>query len=188
MRFPRLTILLCRPTILVWAASLLLGCARVPEAGGPAGLGVEQSALGWYVYPVWREAQDFKRISEYFTGRESQGGNIVVRTDKAERSGMYFHVGLPWGTRFKEGATAILEYIHSDGPGVETRTFALPGMPSGIFAELHLGLTGQDWPGSTRRLRVSHRRFLVAWRLTLKDAAGAILARRQSFLWEMEPA
>jgi hypothetical protein len=170
-----------------WAALLLLGCAKAPETPPSSTPSVVQSQLGSYVYPAWREAQDFKRISEYFTGRENQGGNLILRTDEAERSGMYFHVGLPLGMRFEDGTTAVLEYIHSDAPDVETRTFVLPEMPPGIFAELLLGLTGKDWPKSTRKAKSHHTRSLVAWRITLKDSAGVILVLRQSFLWAMEP-
>lgn len=127
-----------------------------------------------YVYPVWQEAEDYKRISEYFTGKERTGGDVVLRTERAVREGLYFRIGLPWGEKAPEYARVQVEYLRSDEPRVRTEEFVLSSS-GGPFSEVRLGLTGTAWP--EKRLR------LVAWRVTLRDEAGRPLAQTQSYLW-----
>ncbi|MDR2983115.1 MAG: hypothetical protein LBV12_12840 [Puniceicoccales bacterium] len=130
-----------------------------------------------YVYTRWQEANDFKRISEYFTGQENKGGDIILRSDVAVRQGLYFRIGMPLGTKFPEHSKAVLEYIRGDDSQIHTQQFDLPEMPGGPFAEIRLGLTGKEW--------ASKRLAMVAWRLTLRDDTGKLIAQTQSYLWGM---
>lgn len=125
------------------------------------------------VFTGWREAAAFKRISEYFTGRENTGGEVVLRTHPAERGGYYFLVradntGAPRDARFQ------LEVIT---PGAtQPHRFTFPAtLPTGSQV-YQLGLTGPDWPAKT----VSP----MAWKLVLLDAEGQPLATETSYLWE----
>jgi hypothetical protein len=125
------------------------------------------------VFTGWRDADSFKRISEYFTGRENTGGEIVLRTQPAARGGYYFLVrtdndGPARDVRFK------LQLVTPGSTQPHAFEFSA-AMPAGnqVF---ELGLTGADWPGKT----VSP----MAWKLELVDAAGATLATEKSYLWE----
>ena len=126
-----------------------------------------------HTLPGWREAASFKRISEYFTGRENTGGEIVQRTHPDQRAGYYFLVriandGPPVAVRI------VLQVVAPGSVDPKTYTFnvALPERTS----VLDLGLTGADWPGP----RVN----AVAWKLELTDEAGQPLASGKSYLWD----
>lgn len=125
------------------------------------------------VFTGWREASSFKRISEYFTGRENTGGEVVLRTQPAARGGYYFLVrtdndGPARDVRFR------LEVVT---PGAtQPHQFEFPAhLPAGNQV-YQLGLTGADWPAST----VSP----MAWKLELVDPAGQPIATEKSYLWE----
>ncbi|MDR2845139.1 MAG: hypothetical protein LBV28_03495 [Puniceicoccales bacterium] len=168
----------CRLVFFAMAAASFLCVGGLRGDGTDAAPAPEKPPVATsYVFAQWHPAGDFQRISEYFTGRENTGGDIVVRTDNSNRAGLYFHVGLPLGTRFPEGSQAVLEYVDGAHPEAFKRTFALPAMPTGPFAEIRLGLTGKDWP--QRSVPV------VAWRITITDNTGAVVVRSQSFLWSI---
>lgn len=125
------------------------------------------------VFTGWRYAASFKRISEYFTGRENTDGEIVVRSQPATRAGYYFLVrtantAAPFRGTFK--FTVVLP----KSPDLRVFTFTAD-VPAGQTV-FHFGLTGADWPGA--EVDAS------AWRLELLDAAGATLAAEKSYLWE----
>jgi hypothetical protein len=121
----------------------------------------------------WREAASFKRISEYFTGKENTGGEIVLRTHPEQRSGYYFLVRVS-----NEGAPAAariaLQVVipGSAGPKLFTFKTVLPAKVS-VF---DLGLTGADWPD--RHLNA------VAWRINIIDDSERTLATAKTFLWD----
>lgn len=127
------------------------------------------------IWPQWRDADAFDRIGEYFGQDENQGQEIVLRTQPAERAGLYFLVRVA-ASEPLVNARFVLEIIRPDAPDAKTFTFpvALPRKNQVI----HLGLSGQDWPGG----RDTHP---VAWNLALLDSGGKVLARQQSFLWAM---
>lgn len=166
----------------VVAAVLAVSAVQAAGTGGDDATTTQQEppVRVSYVYPGWQDDVRFRRISEYFTGRENTGGDIIMRTHSTVRSGFYFRIGLPVGTRFPAHSTGTVEYIRSDNPDVHTHVFDLPALSLNPFTEICLGLTGTSWP--RRDLK------LVAWRFTLKDNTGAILAQRQSFLWALPPA
>lgn len=125
------------------------------------------------------EADAFKRISEYFTGRENPGSRLLCRSRPASRAGLYFILSLSERSRnLPESVVFHLDVITPDSP--EAKTFRIPvpaERPRG--KEAYLGLTGEDWPDPEARP--------VAWRLRLLDSAGATLFERKSFLWEKPP-
>jgi hypothetical protein len=43
--------------------------------------------------------------------------------------------------------------------------------------EIFIGLTGEDWPKKDN--------VPTAWRFTIKDANGAVLGEKQSYLWSL---
>lgn len=124
---------------------------------------------------VWtghRAAESFTRISEYFTGEENTGGQTVLRTDPAQRTGYYWLIRTSTSARMAEVRVEIsVVETSSLSPSVSEW---LVDLPEGNHVTL-AGLTGTAWqqPGTQP----------VAWRLRLLSPDGRELAREQSFLW-----
>lgn len=125
------------------------------------------------VFSGWRDAASFKRISEYFDGKENTGGEAVLRTHSDQRGGYYFLVRVtnPSGAR---PVTARLQVITHTAAQPQTFTFT-PALKAGATV-FHLGLTGADWPDP--------KADPVAWKLELTAADGQVLATEKSYLWE----
>ena len=92
------------------------------------------------VFTGWRDAASFKRISEYFDGKENTGGATVLRTHPAQRGGFYFMVrlagpGTPRKLQFK------LQLVPANSTAQQAVTFAAEGT-AGVY---QLGLTGPEW-------------------------------------------
>jgi hypothetical protein len=124
------------------------------------------------VWPAWRSAESFERISEYFDGRENTGNHTVLRSQPEVRAGYYFLVRAI-ATGAQPGAKFVLQIITPAGP--EPKTYTFPAALAAKETVFDLGLTGTDWPD-----RKTHA---VAWHLAIVAADGRELASRQSFLW-----
>ncbi len=125
------------------------------------------------VFTGWRDAASFKRISEYFTGRENTGGEAIIRTHPDQRAGYYFLVrvknpGTPLAVKFS------LQLILPSNPKVQTFTFPADFQRGDTV--LNLGLTGEDWPNPKANP--------VAWKLDIVGPDGHVLASEKSYLWE----
>lgn len=125
------------------------------------------------VFTGWRDAASFKRIAEYFDGREHKHGEIVLRTHPDRREGYYFLVrtanpGAPRPVKIS------LDLI---APGeTKTRNYAFSTDLGSGETVLNLGLTGADWPDA--------KADPVAWKLTMLSADNQPLAAEKSYLWE----
>src|SRR5688572_13644650 len=75
------------------------------------------------VWPDWRDAESFDRISEYFGGRESTSRNVVLRTDAGVRAGYYFLVRVRTASALN-GVKFELKVIRPDTP--EPKTYSFP--------------------------------------------------------------
>lgn len=141
---------------------------------GPAAAGAAAADLRIVrVFTGWRDAGSFKRISEFFTGRENTGNEIVVRSQPAERGGYYFLVrtanaGAP------AAAKVAIQVVLPASPRPRTFTFPVE-IPAGQTV-FNFGLTGADWP--ERGIDA------VAWKIDVLDGHGAVLATEKSYLWE----
>jgi hypothetical protein len=129
------------------------------------------------VFTVWRDAASFKRISEYFDGRENTGGATVLRTHPDQRAGCYFLVRIA-----NPGAPAAVkinvQMITPTESRPKTHTFET-NLKSGETV-LNLGLTGADWPDAKANP--------VAWKLDVVAADGRVLATEKSYLWDKPAA
>jgi hypothetical protein len=67
-----------------------------------------------------------------------------------------------------------LDYIRNDNSIPHQAKFVFT-TATGTWPEICLGLTGADWPNQASSI--------IAYKLTLEDSAGKVLASRQSFLW-----
>ena len=162
--------------VLAAGVAVFAGCSTPPSAtAGPAGVGTDGVVIK-HVDQQFMEVAAFQRISEYFTGRENTSGRVIERTYPQQRAGYYFIVSLEWHphTTLPAGTQADIDFLRKNDPRPHHAHFVF-SQSSGTFDEILLGLTGADW--TDRNLTI------VAWKLTLKDAAGAVLADRQSFLW-----
>jgi len=126
------------------------------------------------VWPSWRDAESFERISEYFTGKENTGREIVLRTHPDQRAGFYYLVRVANKEGVLPEAKFVLQVISPTQREAATTTFTVD-VPSGSKV-FQLGLTGSDWSDKS-----AHP---VAWKIELKSADDKVLASAQSFLWE----
>jgi hypothetical protein len=165
--------------VLAAGVAALAACTSPPPSAtsAPAGMGTPGVVIA-HVDQRFIADADFRRISEYFTGEENTSGRLIERTDPQTRAGYYFIISLEWHPRttLPAGTQADIDYIRKDDPEPRHAHFTFSA-PTGTFHEILLGLTGAGWTDPDASM--------VAWRVTLKDAAGAVLADRQSFLWSL---
>ena len=126
------------------------------------------------IWPEWRTAESFERISEYFTGRENTGPQTIRRSQPGTRTGFYFLARIRNSGSELPGAKVVISLIKPDSPRVKVFTFPVP-VKAGEHV-YNLGLTGDDWPGA--------KVHPVAWKLEVVATDGTLLAVQKSFLWE----
>ena len=153
------------PPVLIRRCLLCLSLAAVSASAGELTIA--------RVFTGWRDAASFKRISEYFDGKENTGGQLMLRTHADQRAGYYFLVrtanpGAPLAVKF------VLLLILPSEP--KPRTFSFAADLRAGETVLNLGLTGADWPDAKTNP--------VAWKLDVLAADGRVLATEKSYLWE----
>lgn len=158
-------------------SALFLSACRVPPSPPPTANG-SVVPISYAVFE-WKEVNDFKRVSEYFTDKENTGGNCVLRTNPDEREGLYLVVGLNAGEKIPAGSRAVLRYFRPDKVGEQIVTFELPEFESTVASEILLGLTGKAWAQTHKKRRPS------AWQLSVTAPDGTLLVYRQSYLWKL---
>ena len=129
------------------------------------------------IIPRYIKTEDFKRISEYMTGKENPGRRVIIRTEPKERDGFYFVLILNRNVRkLPPDAYIEGELYTSKSLDLQTRRFELPSiLPS--TREIFIGLTGEDWP--------EEGDIPSAWRFTIKNSREEILAQKKSYLWSL---
>lgn len=125
------------------------------------------------VFTGWREAGSFKRISEYFDGREHTGGEVVLRTNSEARGGYYFLTRITNPGAPIEGKLVLQVILPGDNA---PRSFTFPVSLPTKATVFNLGLTGSDWP--------DQKVHPVAWKLDVVAADGSVLTAEKSYLWE----
>ena len=150
--------------------SFYLGCALTPKQAVTS-VEIEE------IEPRYIETEQFKRISEYMTGRENLGDRVILRTQPKHRAGYYFILVLDNNVRrLPNGTVVVGEFYTSQSLGKQTHEFTLPSQRASTD-EIFVGLTGEDWPEKDG--------VPAAWRFTIKDANGAVLGEKQSYLWSL---
>lgn len=129
------------------------------------------------VFSGWRAGDSFKRIAEYFDGKEHPGNETILRTHPGQRTGYYFLVrmknpGAPRPVRFQ------LELVEP-GSGA-SRTVALPAELGTGSTVYQLGLTGPEWQDAKVQP--------MAWHLRVLGESDQVLASEKSYLWEKPAA
>ena len=121
---------------------------------------------------------EFKRVIEYFTGKEFSGRQLILRSNPEERSGMYFEMSLskkPY--ELPKDCVIILQMYRSGALDPKSFEFKIPE-ETREKSDLLLGVTGDDWP--------SRETKLIAWRMEVRTFDQKLLAQKQSFLWDHE--
>ncbi|MFO8028083.1 MAG: hypothetical protein R6U56_10500 [Opitutales bacterium] len=159
-----------RHLLLVLIGLTLAGCASTPDEPVRA-VTIEE------IKPRYIPEENFVRISEYWSGAENKGRRVILRSDPEVRDGFYFTLVLDEKVRELPRGTVITGEFHTPVSAKrQTHDFALPNkLPK--TREVFVGLTGADWPEPGG--------VPAAWRFTIKDANGEVLARKQSYLWSM---
>lgn len=151
--------------------SLLCASCASPRKQAPATVDILE------IKPRYIEAQAFKRITEYMTGAEHKGRRVILRTDAAQRDGFYFTLVLNQDVRkLPQGTVIEGEFYTPHSKDAQTHTFELPAQRPRT-REIFVGLTGANWP--------EENAVPAAWRFTIKDANGAVLETKQSYLWSL---
>jgi len=150
--------------------TLLAGCASTPER-------VLSSVEIEEIKPRYIKDVQFMRISEYLTNKEQTGKRLILRSQTRERSGYYFVLILDEKVRRLPNGTQIIgEFYIPRTLEKQTYTFLLPTIRPKTN-EIFIGLTGEDWP--------QRDETPSAWKFTIKDANGALLAEKKSYLWSL---
>ena len=150
--------------------SLFAGCASTPEQAVTS-VEIEEIKLRYI------ETKQFKRISEYLTGKENIGDRVILRTQSEHRAGYYFILVLDNDVRrLPIGTVVVGEFYTPQSLGKQKHEFTLPSQLANT-EEIFIGLTGEDWPEKDG--------VPAAWRFTIKDANGALLGEKQSYLWSL---
>jgi hypothetical protein len=156
--------------ISVLVCSLLAGCASTPKSAVTS-VDIKE------IKPRYIEAEQFKRIGEYLTGKENLGDRVILRSDPSVRDGYYFTLVLSEDLRrLPKGTRIIGEFFTPISPDVQEHSFTLPSRMANTN-EVFVGLTGADWPQTGG--------VPAAWRFTIEDANGAVLGEKQSYLWSL---
>lgn len=125
------------------------------------------------VWPGYRSAESFTTISEYFGNAPGATARTALRTQPDERDGYY------WLTRTKTKdayPASTLKVEVTRAGETEPTTYSFKYDVTAGSRAVFVGLTGTDW--------AAPEAAPVAWRLTLLDADGNLLASHHSFLWD----
>ena len=141
---------------------------------GSAGLSRAAEVEFVRVWPAWRDGASFERISEYFTGRENPGSQVILRSHPEIRAGFYFLARATNSGPALTAAKIVLSVVTPDSPKTKTYTFTA-ALPTGD-AVFNVGLTGADWAGE--------KVHPVAWKIDVISTEGRVLGAAKSFLWE----
>jgi hypothetical protein len=129
------------------------------------------------VVPRYIETEQFKRISEYMTGKENPGRRVIIRTDSRQRDGYYFVLTLDRNVQKLPSDIYIEgEFYTSKSLDLQTHSFEFPSILPNT-REIFIGLTGDDWP--------EKEAIPAAWRFTIRNSQEEILAQEQSYLWSL---
>jgi hypothetical protein len=156
--------------IIALICSLLAGCASAPKQA-------VTSVVIEEIKPRYMETEQFKRISEYMSGKEYLGDRIILRSTPEQRAGYYFTLIIEEDVRqLPKGTVIIGEFYTPKSVEVQTHEFTMPNTRTSTN-EIFVGLTGEDWPEKSA--------VPAAWRFTIKDPNGMVLGEKQSYLWSL---
>ncbi|MBK1879417.1 hypothetical protein [Pelagicoccus mobilis] len=119
-----------------------------------------------------RDADSFKRFSEFFTGKHSDGRYSVFRSDETSRDGFYVSLLAKDKSILPKVSEVKVQYVKSGSQDIHS--FTLPVIELNKKRIL-VGFTGGEWESGD-----SHP---VAWKIELLDSSSKPIDSAQSFLW-----
>lgn len=119
-----------------------------------------------------RDADSFKRLSEYLTGKPSDGRYEVFRSDESRRDGFYVSLYLSERATLDLVSTVRVHYVRPGTQEIESAELTAGALQK---KRLLIGLTEPEW--------ASEDIHPVAWKIELADASGAVIESAESFLW-----
>lgn len=119
-----------------------------------------------------RDTDSFKRVSEYLTGKHSDGRYAVYRSDDSSRDGFYISLLGDDRATLSKVFNIRVQFVRIGTQEIESFE-----VPAGNLQKKRIlvGFTGEEWADPDRHP--------VAWKIDLLDASGASLDSAQSFLW-----
>lgn len=126
-----------------------------------------------YVNERRRTAADAARASDVLGAKEDHGADVVFRTDPAVRGGYYYYIKLADAP--PADARLVLQVVRTENTVAERYEFPARFRPGFPFGEVVIGLTGKQAGEANWRP--------LAWRVSVVDAKGKVLAAKHSFLW-----
>ena len=148
------------------AALLIVGC-DTPVISSDEVPGIA------YVNERRRTDADATRASEAFGAKDADGSDVVFRTDSSARGGHYYYVKLEAAP--PADAKLVLQVVRRENAAPERYEFPARFRPGFPFGEYVIGLTGKQAGDAKWRP--------IAWRISVVDATGKVLAAKHSFLW-----
>jgi len=148
------------------AALLCVGC-DTPVISSDEAPGIA------YVNERRRTDADVTRASEVFGVKDDHGSDVVFRTDASGRGGHYFFIKLAEAP--PADARLVLQVVRTENVPAERYEFPARFRPGFPFGEYVIGLTGKQAGDAKWRP--------IAWRVSVVDAKGKVLAAKHSFLW-----
>ena len=148
------------------AALLCVGC-DTPVISSDEAPGIA------YVNERRRTDADVTRASEVFGVKDDHGSDVVFRTDASGRAGHYFFIKLAEAP--PADARLVLQVVRTENVPAERYEFPARFRPGFPFGEYVIGLTGKQAGDAKWRP--------IAWRVSVVDAQGKVLAAKHSFLW-----
>jgi len=126
-----------------------------------------------YVNERRRSPADAARAADVLGAKEDHGSDVVFRTDPAARAGYYYFIKLEDAP--PADAKLVLQVVRTENIVAERYEFPARFRPGFPFGEYVIGLTGKQ--AGDARWRP------IAWRVSVVDAKGKVLAAKHSFLW-----
>ncbi|MDQ8181786.1 hypothetical protein [Pelagicoccus sp. SDUM812005] len=119
-----------------------------------------------------RDADSFKRVSEYLTGKHSDGRYAVFRSDESSRDGFYISLLADDRSTLSRVAQVRVQFVRKGTQEIDSFALSTNDLKK---KRILVGFTGAEW--------ASESQHPVAWKIELLDASGAPLESAQSFLW-----
>lgn len=122
------------------------------------------------------EAEKFMRISEFFTGRENTSGRVFLRSNPAQRGGLYFIARLDEKlTTLPAGMKVGIDFFEAGSAQMRQYIFEIPKVLQETN-KLFLGLTDEG---------MLEKQLPAAWRVYLLNPDESLHSELKSYLWEM---
>lgn len=119
-----------------------------------------------------RDADSFKRLSEFFTGKESPGRYAILRTVPSRRDGFYISLLGKDKTRLSSVATVRIRFVRPNEQNTESIDLPVSSITK---RRILVGMTEREWEGVNERP--------VAWKIELLDSNNRLVDQAKSFLW-----